>query len=404
MVSIFTSQTPVLPNQLASSVINLGTVFTTSAAGSVSAVRWFAGTDPPSNPVMYGLFTWTNDTAGTLLTSGNFGAITPGAWNQVSITPQVLTAGQYYVVVVLVRSGDHYAATGGFFNGVSVTNAPLTAPADDNIIPRHNGKFLEGVGSVSYPTSSFNGSCYFVDVVFDPAAPTNIQPDGIQLTVTLGAPTVSDSSMTIIPDGITIPVALGQPIVDGPDGPGRFDPVIGLYDQALTCLCQAAAEQPNPPLHCASRVGTEVLYDVGQYTDQCCEGLAYVMLGDTYISTTSFPEQDIVQQIRGNCAPPTWAQVIRIGLVRCISAGQQDGEPPSDETWALEARQNLYDSQTLRLAACCFRNWVNNQPGTFYDGMNVVIGRQIQTNPQGGCVERYVDLTVQFPDVDCLCG
>lgn len=403
MVSIFTSQTPNLPNQLASSVINLGTVFTTSAAGSVSAIRWFAGTDPPSNVVMAGLFTWTNDTTGTLLTQTNFGAITPGAWNQVSITPQALTPGQYYVAVVLVRSGDHYAATSGFFNSVGVVNPPLTAPADDNIIPRHNGKFLEGVGSVSYPTQSFNGSCYFVDVVFDPAAPTDVAPDGLSVPVTLGAPTLTDTVMSISPDGLTIPVTFGQPAVSGAPSPGRLDPVIELYEQALACLCLAVSENPNPPAHCSPRVGTEVVYDLGQYTDLCCEGLAYTMLGDTYFSATSFPEQDIVQQISGSCRPPAWAQIIRLGIVRCISAGDELGEPPSDAVWLEEARQNLYDSQSLRRAACCLReSVVTGGQGTLYDGMNVVIGRITQGNPQGGCIERYVDVTLQFPD-DCGC-
>jgi hypothetical protein len=64
----------------------------------------------------------------------------------------------------------------------------------------------------------------------------------------------------------------------------------------------------------------------------------------------------------------------------------------------------MYDSQSLRKAACCFRNWVNAQVGTQFDDMNVAIGRITQGNPQGGCVERSLTLTVQFPDVDCTCG
>lgn len=185
-----------------------------------------------------------------------------------------------------------------------------------------------------------------------------------------------------------------------------FDPVPALYTQALSCLCTAVAANPNPPLHCAPRVGTEVIHDLGQYTDLCCEGLAYIMLGDTYLSSTSFPEQDIVQQFRGKCAPPTWAQVFKIGLVRCIETHGPSGpdEPVTDTQWNSASVQNLYDSQSLRKAACCFRNWVNGQVGTQFDDMNVAIGRITQGNPLGGCVERSLTITVQFPDVDCTCG
>jgi hypothetical protein len=33
--------------------------------------------------------------------------------------------------------------------------------------------------------------------------------------------------------------------------------------------------------------------------------------------------------------------------------------------------------------------------------MSIVIDRQIQGNPSGGCVERFMTLTVQFPNCDC---
>jgi hypothetical protein len=182
------------------------------------------------------------------------------------------------------------------------------------------------------------------------------------------------------------------------------DPVPALMAQALVCLNEAVQLNPGTPQHIGPRVGTEVLHDLGQWSDTCCEGLAYTMLGDTYISSDSFPEQDIIRQIQGSCAPPAWAQEFQMGIVRCISAGQADGEPPSDAQWAEAAVQNMYDSQSLRRAACCFRNWINASPPDLYIGMNVVINRQVQTNPNGGCVERYVTLVVQFPDVDCRCG
>lgn len=243
---------------------------------------------------------------------------------------------------------------------------------------------------------------YVLLTTLQAAAADAISPNSVTDTITLGAPTVADTSMEISPDGLTVHVGLGAPAVSGAPAPGRLDPLVELYTQALSCLCAAVNQQPNPPQHCAPRVGTEVVQDLGQYSDLCCEGLAYIMLGDTFLSTGSFPDQDIVLQIRGACAPPTWGQELRLGIVRCISAGGLNGEPPTDDVWTEEAVQNLYDDQSLRQASCCIRNWVKSNQGQ-YTGMDVVIGRQVQGNPQGGCVERYVTITVQFPNLDCIC-
>jgi hypothetical protein len=62
----------------------------------------------------------------------------------------------------------------------------------------------------------------------------------------------------------------------------------------------------------------------------------------------------------------------------------------------------MYDAQSLRVATCCFRTWVINNQG-LYTGMSVIINRQVQGTPNGGCVERYVTMTVQFPNLDCAC-
>lgn len=232
------------------------------------------------------------------------------------------------------------------------------------------------------------------------AAVPNVAPDSVTLTAVFGQPMVGTN---VSPGSVTDTIIFGEPAVSGAPTAGRTDLVPALFEKALECLCAGTAGNPNPPGLCVPRVGTSVVYDMGQYEDLCCTGIGYAMLGDMYMSSTSFPEQDIVQQIRGQCAPPSWAVDIKLGIVRCIPAGQANGDPPLETDQLLAARQNIYDAQSLRYASCCFRNWISVQFGTLYDGMNVVIGRQIQGNPQGGCVERYVTVTVQFPDIDCGC-
>ena len=184
-------------------------------------------------------------------------------------------------------------------------------------------------------------------------------------------------------------------VLEEPD----IDPYLSpLMDAILSCLCEQAARNPNPPAHCCFAVGTQRVHDVGANQDLCCEGIGYVMLGDTYPSSDSFPEQDVVRQANTACYPPTWAQSIQIGLIRCIPVG--DGfDPISCDQWNAAARQNIADAQTLRRVACCIRSFIFSDPALL--GMSLVIQRQIQTNPNGGCVERYFTVTAQIPNIDC---
>jgi hypothetical protein len=130
----------------------------------------------------------------------------------------------------------------------------------------------------------------------------------------------------------------------------------------------------------------------------CCEGIAYVSLGDTYPSSASFPEQDIVRQADAVCSPPSWAQIFKAGIIRCVPTGDED--PPTCDDWNAAFTQNIYDGLSLRRAQCCFRSYVTSNDDLFL-GMSVVMERQVQGSPLGGCVERYFTIAVQIPNCDC---
>lgn len=176
-------------------------------------------------------------------------------------------------------------------------------------------------------------------------------------------------------------------------------PFIGpLMVEALSCISNAIDLFPNPALHRCFRVGTEVIHDIGISEDLCCEGLAYAMLGEVYPSAESFPEHDIIRQANSSCVPPTWGVQIRIGIVRCIPVGGVDPLPCDD--WGAAAVQNVYDARALLVASCCIRDFVVNSNGSLL-GMSAVIDRQTQGNVLGGCIERYVGLSLQIPDCEC---
>lgn len=179
------------------------------------------------------------------------------------------------------------------------------------------------------------------------------------------------------------------------------DPVYQVATQALLCLQASYPVSGYAPAEYCARVGTNVTYDIDQFRDLCCDGLGYVLLGETVASSTSFPERDIVRQANSSCAPAAWAQTLTIGVIRCIPVVTDDeGSMPSCNDWTLAYYQNIADIIALRRTACCLRSWFMAQTGML-EGMSFVIQDQAQGSPQGGCVERSMTLAFQMPNCDC---
>ncbi len=174
---------------------------------------------------------------------------------------------------------------------------------------------------------------------------------------------------------------------------------ITIAQAVLNCLCTNLNANPNPPMHCCFRVGTEVAFDAGQQQDLCCEGLAYVTMGDIFPSVSSFPDQDIIRQVQGSCAPPAWAVQFDLGVIRCAPTGDEN-YPPDCTDWGTAFTTMANDAQALRKTACCVRNWVMD-PANNMIGMSVVLNRQSSSPIQGGCMERKMSLVVQMKNCDC---
>ena len=173
--------------------------------------------------------------------------------------------------------------------------------------------------------------------------------------------------------------------------------VLPLAQALRDCLCAWTSVNPNPPALCCFRVGSEIAHDAGLNEDICCRGMSYVSIGDIWPSSAGFPEADITRQANSNCFPPAWGVQLRAGIIRCVPTGGED--PPTCPEWAEAHEQVGHDSQALRKAACCIRAFVQNS--TQFLGMSIVINRQVQTNPLGGCVERYMTVDIQIPNLDC---
>lgn len=151
--TLFGSAVPAHPSDSDSAKVELGTQFTTTTAGSITAISFYKGSSNTGTHTgkIYG-------SSGTVLASVNFSGETSSGWQSVTIpTPVPVVPGKTYTVSYLALHG-HYAGDNGFrFPKVS---GALTAV---------KGTYTYGGG---FPTSTFESSNYYVDVAFTPSGST----------------------------------------------------------------------------------------------------------------------------------------------------------------------------------------------------------------------------------------
>ncbi|MDT0188238.1 DUF4082 domain-containing protein [Microbacterium sp. ARD31] len=157
--SLFADVTPATAAADDPSAIELGTRFTASQAGSVTAVKFYKGAGNTGTHVGS---LW--DAAGNRLAQVTFTNETATGWQTaVLATPVALTPGATYTVSYYAPVG-RYASSPGYFASAARTVGPLTAPSGSN------GVYRYGAGG-GFPAGSYNSTNYFVDVVFKAASP-----------------------------------------------------------------------------------------------------------------------------------------------------------------------------------------------------------------------------------------
>jgi hypothetical protein len=139
----------------------LGLKFSADADGLVTGVRFYKSA---ANTGTHVGNLWSD--TGTLLASAAFANESASGWQEADFgAPVAITGGSRYVVSYFAPNG-HYAYDSNAFTTAGVDNAPLHALASG--IDGPNGVYSYGTVSV-FPTSSYNASNYWVDVVYSPA-------------------------------------------------------------------------------------------------------------------------------------------------------------------------------------------------------------------------------------------
>ncbi len=155
-----------LPDQTAAndnSAAELGVRFRAAVAGQLTGLRFYQGaanTGPHTGSL------WSN--TGALLGQVLFADGTAPGWQEAAFAAPVSIAANTTYVASYHAPAGHYAFNGNFFNaGAGVTSGPLKALADGEDGPNGVYKYA---GSSVFPTDTFNGGNYWVDVVFTPGA------------------------------------------------------------------------------------------------------------------------------------------------------------------------------------------------------------------------------------------
>ncbi|WP_430296043.1 DUF4082 domain-containing protein [Sinomonas sp. B1-1] len=155
--SLFSSSAvPATVNANDANAVELGMQFTADTGGSVTAIRFYKGSQNTGTHVGH---LWT--AGGTLLATVTFSGETTDGWQTAPLqTPVAISANTTYVVSYYAPNGN-YSANGSYFT--SSTDAP----------PLHGlqstASHLNGVyryGTSGFPTNSFNATNYWVDLVF----------------------------------------------------------------------------------------------------------------------------------------------------------------------------------------------------------------------------------------------
>src|SRR5262249_6941654 len=146
--------------------------------------------------------------SGTLLATGTFSSESASGWQTLTFSsPVAITAGTTYVASYHTTTG-HYSASRSYFTA-KYTSGAITVPASGGVY---------AYGSGGFPSSSYQSTNYWVDVLFSPAAPpvdstppqvTGFTPNGgttnvalnTSITVTfseaLNAATVTSATITL---------------------------------------------------------------------------------------------------------------------------------------------------------------------------------------------------------------
>jgi hypothetical protein len=157
-----TSATPGTIDSGDTQAVELGVRFSSTTAGYITGIRFYKAA---ANSGTHIGNLWSS--SGQLLATGTFTGETTSGWQTLTFaSPVAVTAGTTYVASYHTTSG-HYAFNRNYFNS-QFTSGNLRVPAN-------GGVYRYGTAS-AFPSSSYQGSNYWVDVLLTTTPPVDTTP------------------------------------------------------------------------------------------------------------------------------------------------------------------------------------------------------------------------------------
>ncbi len=182
------STVPVVASDSFAQPIELGVKFRTDTDGFVTGLRFYKGT---LNSGTHTGNLWTS--TGVRLAMVTFANETASGWQEMNFSsPVAVSANTTYVASYHTLVG-RYAYDQSYFAASGVSNSPLTALASGQDGP--NGVFR--IGASGFPTSTFNASNYWVDVIFNTSPtlpPDTTAPSVVSVSPPVGATGIDTSA------------------------------------------------------------------------------------------------------------------------------------------------------------------------------------------------------------------
>jgi Domain of unknown function (DUF4082)/Fibronectin type III domain/Bacterial Ig domain len=184
------------------SAIEVGFKFTSDVYGMVNGIRFYKASTNTGTHIGN---LWT--ASGQLLASATFTNETASGWQQVNFAqPVLISPNTTYIASYFAPSG-HYSQSEQYFYPPLAGGATLNAPplhAEQSTNSNGDGLYVY-TGSNAFPTQTFNGENYWVDLSFTPAtvptAPTNVTATAgyESARVSWTAPSAGVTSYTVTP-------------------------------------------------------------------------------------------------------------------------------------------------------------------------------------------------------------
>jgi hypothetical protein len=156
--------TPAVASASDPNAVEVGVKFRSDVAGTITGLRFYKGAGNTGTHVGH---LWSS--TGTLLATVTFTNESASGWQVATFSnPVAISANTTYIISYYAPNG-HYSANSGYFATSGADSAPLHALA--NGVDGPDGLYLYASGG-GFPTSSYNSTNYWVDVVFSPASDT----------------------------------------------------------------------------------------------------------------------------------------------------------------------------------------------------------------------------------------